>query len=512
VNEQLIVHSVLKTSNILLATVQEQQIAKITDFGLVKLTDLSAKSTATVAGASRGYPPPEQYEMGNNRVGPPTDIFSYAAILFEMLSGRVAFPHNAGESPLKTVARMLTGERPQLVRALATLSPELRGQPAIVAALDVELERATSPDPAKRHPNVLDFWGRLEGPLRDALQRGRSGASAERQAIRQSIPMAEDPSYAGSARMHPIRPSAPPQGFAVAAAGIPNERVKSVAFLDDESIFAAGAAGIYRFARPPGSAGGAWTLLSRPELAGRPPSGVARLPQGEVLLYGDRGLAVALSVTGTSRPVLPPDPDVAWLGAHTDDGDIVLVGARHSRPVGVLAEIGARGTHVRTLEGTHRLVSVTRVASGTFVACGPNGELVHIVPTALAESPSRAAHQEIPWGRTGHLYSLCRAFDGGAFAVGSGGHALRVGPPALGREPPVATLEVVQTTRDLLHVTLDARGVPWAVGGAARLLARDAGTWVRVPLAVPEIGFVSVAVRGQRFTIVAEDGAIIEGA
>jgi eukaryotic-like serine/threonine-protein kinase len=218
-----------------------------------------------------------------------------------------------------------------------------------------------------------------------------------------------------------------------------------------------------------------------------------------------------MTQAGVIRPVLPPDPDVHWLGAHTEDGDIVLVGARYSRPVGVLAEIGSRGTHLRTLEGTQRLNAVTRVASGTFIACGPNGDLVHVVPTALAESPSRAAHQEISWGKTGHLFSVCRSYDGGAFAVGSGGHALRIGPPTLGREPPVATLEVVQTTRDLLHVTLDPRGVAWAVGGAARLLARDQGTWVRIPLQTPEIGLVSLGIRGNLFTVVAEDGTLIEG-
>jgi hypothetical protein len=209
--------------------------------------------------------------------------------------------------------------------------------------------------------------------------------------------------------------------------------------------------------------------------------------------------------------VLAPDPDVHWLGAHTEDGDVVLVGTRHSRQVAVLAEIGARGTHLRTLEGASRLSAVTRVASGTFIACGPSGELVHVIPTALAESPSRAAHQEIVWGRTGHLYSVCRAFDGGAFAVGSGGHALRIGPAALGRESPTATLEVVQTTRDLLHVTLDSRGVPWAVGAASRLLSRDAGTWVRVQLAIAEVSLIAVSIRGPQFMLVAEDGMILEG-
>jgi eukaryotic-like serine/threonine-protein kinase len=68
VHERRIVHRDLKPSNILLTQLQGQEVAKVTDFGLVKLPELSAHRTATVAGASLGYAPPEQYEMGNNRV------------------------------------------------------------------------------------------------------------------------------------------------------------------------------------------------------------------------------------------------------------------------------------------------------------------------------------------------------------------------------------------------------------------------------------------------------------
>jgi hypothetical protein len=427
-----------------------------------------------------------------------------------MLIGRVAFPHQPGESPLKTVARMLTGDRPQLSRVLAMVSAELRGQSDVIAAIDAELDRATSADPGKRHPSALEFWTSVEGPLRDAQRRHRGGVSGNQlSANRYFDEMSFAHDYHPPA---PVRPSTPTPRFAPSAAGVPGERFRSVAFFPEEqSLFAAGSAGIYRMSRNPGSPS-PWALVSRPELAGRPPpTGVARLANGELLLYGDRGLAVALSTSGLVRPVLAPDPDVHWLGAHTEDGDVVLVGTRHSRQVAVLAEIGARGTHLRTLEGASRLSAVTRVASGTFIACGPSGELIHVIPTALAESPSRASHQEIVWGRTGHLYSVCRAFDGGAFAVGSGGHALRIGPAALGREAPTATLEVVQTTRDLLHVTLDSRGIPWAVGAASRLLSRDAGTWVRVQLAIAEVSLIAVSIRGPQFTLVAEDGMIIEG-
>src|SRR6476646_7727073 len=107
VHAQKVVHRDLKPSNILLANEAGTEIAKVTDFGLVKLVDVNLQRTTTLAGASLGYAPPEQYEQGNQRVTPRTDVFSLAAITYEMLSGRLAFPYKDGENPLLIVTRIL---------------------------------------------------------------------------------------------------------------------------------------------------------------------------------------------------------------------------------------------------------------------------------------------------------------------------------------------------------------------------------------------------------------------
>src|SRR5262249_9429234 len=105
VHVQKVVHRDLKPSNILLANEAGIEIAKVTDFGLVKLVDVNLHKTAALAGASLGYAPPEQYEQGNQRVSPRTDVFSLAAVVYEMLSGKPAFPFNEGENPLLIVTR-----------------------------------------------------------------------------------------------------------------------------------------------------------------------------------------------------------------------------------------------------------------------------------------------------------------------------------------------------------------------------------------------------------------------
>ena len=58
VHQQKVVHRDLKPSNILLANEAGTEIAKVTDFCLVKLVEMNLQRTAALAGASLGYAPP----------------------------------------------------------------------------------------------------------------------------------------------------------------------------------------------------------------------------------------------------------------------------------------------------------------------------------------------------------------------------------------------------------------------------------------------------------------------
>jgi hypothetical protein len=143
---------------------------------------------------------------------------------------------------------------------------------------------------------------------------------------------------------------------------------------------------------------------------------------------------------------------------------------------------------VRDIAGTTRLLAAARLDAGLVLACGTHGALLAIDGDEVLD---------IPWGRTGHLYAAASTPEGGAFVVGSGGHALAIGAPhpSLRGVPPTATLESVQTTRDLHGVLVDPSGTAWAAGAQGRLLVRHAGTWSRVPVELGAAGLIAVAAR-----------------
>jgi serine/threonine protein kinase len=494
VHDHRIIHRDLKPSNILLAEVEGQEIAKVTDFGLVKLTDFNINRTGTFAGASLGYAPPEQYEMGNTRVSVQTDIFSFATILYEALSGQEAFPCKPSDNAFRVMSRMQTADRPSLARVSATISRELRDRPDLTAALDRELARATGADPSSRHTSIRELWMRVEPLLRDVSQ------SASPPAITNPGANGDPSDAAGSKAAALPSASAPMPTWQILSPTLGGEQIRAGVFTG-RSVIAVGTRGLYHFAH------GLWSAMHLPpSVDGRLVRSVVRVPGGKLLLFGDLSLVTLVSPAGEPERIIIGERDMTLLGAHADAEGILLVGEKLSRSAGVLVEI-PRGCPpiVRVIEGTTRLHGVTRAAGGAILGCGTHGALFELW---------HGIYRDIPWGRTGHLYAITAAPEGGAYAVGSGGHALYIIPPSASAGPAArhtATLEAVQTTRDLRAVVLDTMGRPWAAGAQARLMQRRKDVWMRIPLdAMVKSSLVTASAREDSVTVLSEDGAVYE--
>jgi len=269
---------------------------------------------------------------------------------------------------------------------------------------------------------------------------------------------------ASAARSGPAPLAAPMPVWQLAGAPIPNERLRTAVLVEQgRALLAVGSRGLHRLSR------GVWSPAPLPAgLDGRLVRGVLPLPSGDIVLFGASGLCTAITTRGQARR-FAPEVDATWYAAHADEEGIMLVGERLSRPAGIALLLPSAGKPiVHVMEATSRLTAVTRLEGGPMVAAGLQGALAAVEASGL---------HDIAWGRTGHLHAIAHGLLGEAYAVGSGGHALRVAVDrASGRL--AATLEGVQTTRDLADVAVDpsvtsalVRVVPG--GGRIMALAED---------------------------------------
>jgi eukaryotic-like serine/threonine-protein kinase len=148
-----IVHRDLKPGNIMITG---QGIVKVLDFGLAKNFDAKLDAPETVEGRFAGtvaYVSPEQAET--KPVDARSDIFSFGSVLFEMLTGRQAFP---GESGISTLADILRIDPPPVHEVGWKVDPQF----------DELVSRCLRKDRERRFQSIAEVRVRLE-ELEDRL-------------------------------------------------------------------------------------------------------------------------------------------------------------------------------------------------------------------------------------------------------------------------------------------------------------------------------------------------------
>jgi serine/threonine protein kinase/WD40 repeat protein len=182
IHGQGVLHRDLKPSNVLLMrqrpteafadTALEEYVPRITDFGLAKVleVDAAAREAPTRTGAVFGTPQymsPEQALGYTTLIGPPTDVYSLGAILYELLTGVVPIQ---GLTDLDTLSRVVDLEPPPLGRL----------RPNVHRDLETICLKCLEKAPARRYGTALELAGDLKRFLTGEPIRARPCGKTER--------------------------------------------------------------------------------------------------------------------------------------------------------------------------------------------------------------------------------------------------------------------------------------------------------------------------------------------
>ena len=148
-HERGLVHRDLKPANVVF---DEEGRAKISDFGIARMTGADTLTEAGTLIGTAAYMSPEQ--ASGETVTPASDVYAFGVILFRMLTGRLPF-----ESP--NAVDLLRRQLHEEAAPISALRPD--APPALAAVA----EQALAKEPAERPPDgqaLVDLLGGAAAP------------------------------------------------------------------------------------------------------------------------------------------------------------------------------------------------------------------------------------------------------------------------------------------------------------------------------------------------------------
>ena len=153
---QKIAHRDVKPANLFVTNVGGKRTVKVLDFGIAKVLTEHASFTEALAATRQAptaftprYGAPEQFNKQRGASGPWTDVFAFALVFVELVSGRKALE---GDDPTELY----------VMAADPMMRPTARSRGANVPdAVEKVLEKALAVEPKHRYPDCGAFWDAL---------------------------------------------------------------------------------------------------------------------------------------------------------------------------------------------------------------------------------------------------------------------------------------------------------------------------------------------------------------
>ncbi|MFT5680599.1 MAG: serine/threonine protein kinase [Myxococcota bacterium] len=185
VHRQGIVHRDLKPGNLFLEQIpDEEDRIRLMDFGIAKVTDQPVSWTRTRAGVmgTPSYMSPEQVRSPAD-VDARSDLFVLGAVLYEMLTGKMAF---AGDSTYDTQTLIIQGEFTPIRKHLPDIPPSLIGIIHKALSTDRADRFATAREFSAALQLAMQFPDRIELPRLDTPEEIRSEAQVAEEAAEEA--------------------------------------------------------------------------------------------------------------------------------------------------------------------------------------------------------------------------------------------------------------------------------------------------------------------------------------
>ncbi len=489
IHECGVIHRDIKPDNVLLCGFGDDEVAKITDFGVARAKGFEVTFGPQPVGTI-GYAAPEQLGLLQAPTSEATDVFALGVLLYRVLSAEEYFRR----IPFAQLAVRRDGgpdPRPYL-RDAPRLHPEIARSPQHVELLDQAIRKATSVQPENRFPNARALYGAVEPVLKalanPRIARGRRSATRERL---RTIMLEAAGRTTWSTRHRPgddriLKSIAwEPDGRALGVAR------DELAYWDGQTWF--------HVAAPVGLPPGALQFALR--------TGAARF-----LVGGAGGVLLELSESGWTEIAPASDPSLVFeRAAGSAESTLLLAGSLAGAAVLYVIE-GRQWRTALMIPGASSINGIAQLSETRWVLGGRSQ-----AGSAFLAVYDSAQHRISPFTSVAPRPLLAVASDideagrGVAYAVGPGGLALAI----RGEGDDVGIeVETVTSSRDLSAVGVDPTGVAWAVA-QGRILKRftvsGVPKWETVhnyDWLVPAVGLIAA---GGAVFAATVDGAVLEG-